>query len=138
MAQEKPPQEQTVQVHDPYALRSLEQILRTFDGGDFYIDLMRKHADLLQQMVEHRDEYPGAKAKGTLSLQIAYDLGKQGDVAMAASATLTPPKKPASSAAAFVDDAGNLTLYSPMMARMHAPPRDVTDYDPETGEIRDA
>jgi hypothetical protein len=56
---------------------------------------------------------------------------------MGATVTFKAPKKPAASAAAFINDNGELTLYSPFMAKMHKPIRDVNTYDAETGEIRD-
>ena len=74
---------------------------------------------------------------GSMSITIDYAVGNSGDVGMGAKVEFKPPKKPKSSAAAFINDAGELTLYSPMMARMHQPVRDVSDYDPETGEVRD-
>jgi hypothetical protein len=58
-------------------------------------------------------------------------------VSMGASVSFKSPQKPASSAAAYLNDNGELTLYSPFMARMHQPIRDVSDHDPETGEVRD-
>ncbi len=71
-----------------------------------------------------------------MTLQVNYALGKSGDVAMGATVTFKAPKKPPSSAAAFIGDDGELTLFSPFMARMHKPVRDVSEpYDPETGEI---
>jgi hypothetical protein len=72
-----------------------------------------------------------------MTISVSYALGKSGDVAMGARVEFKSPKKPPSSAAAFINDDGELTLYSPFMARMHRPLRDVEDIDPETGEVRD-
>jgi hypothetical protein len=74
-----------------------------------------------------------------MTLQLTYGVGNSGDVGMGATVTFKAPKKPPSSAGAYINDAGELTLYSPMMKRMHQPVRDVDDYnyDPTTGEIRD-
>jgi hypothetical protein len=35
-----------VEPHDPYRLRSLEQILSLFDGGEFLTEVMTGHRDL--------------------------------------------------------------------------------------------
>lgn len=125
--------------HDPYKMRTLEQIVSLFDGGDFLQKLLKGHADLQRALLDHKDEH-GGKAKGTMTLTIGYDLGKQGDVAMSARVDFKTPQKPASNAAAFINDKGELTLYSPLMARMHSGPRNVkeTPHDPETGEVIDA
>ena len=125
--------------HDPFAMRSLEQILALFDGGDFLDELMEKHTQLMADMKEHREAF-NSKTKGSMTLQVNYELGKHGDLIMHADASFKPPKAPASSASAFIDDQGNMTLYSPLMARMETPVRDanVPDHDPETGEIKDA
>ena len=125
--------------HDPYKMRTLEQIVSLFDGGDFLEKLLKGHADLQIALLEHRAEH-GGKAKGSMTLTIGYDLGKQGDVAMSARVDFKTPQKPPSSAAAFINDQGELTLYSPLMAQMQTGPRDIreTPHDPETGEIIDA
>lgn len=123
---------------DPYRLRTLEQILSLFDGGEFLQKVMDGHEQLQIDLIDHKAEHGTKGCQGTMTLQVSYALGKSGDVSMGATVTFKPPKKPPSSAAAFIDeDTGQLTLYSPFMARMHTPPKDVTDFDPETGEIRD-
>lgn len=127
-----------IEKHDPYAMRSFEQILSLFDGGDFLAELLSGHRQLQQDLLDHAAVHGTKGCKGVLTLQIGYQLGKSHDVAMSATVTFTPPKKPASSAAAYLDESGELTLYSPMLRRMHEPVRDATDYDPETGEVRDA
>ncbi len=119
-------------------MASLEQILTLFDGGDFLREVMAGHTGLMQDLLDHNAEHGPKGCKGTMSIQIGYQVGNAGDVGMTATVTFASPKKPPSSAAAYINDAGELTLYSPMMARMATPVRDVThDYDPDTGEIRD-
>lgn len=128
------------QPRDPYKMRTLEQILALFDGGDFLPEVMDGHRQLQLDLLAHRDEHGTKGCSGSMTLEISYALGKSGDVAMGAAVKFKPPKKPASSAAAFINDDGELTLYSPFLARMHEPVRDVkaaTDFDPETGEVRD-
>lgn len=122
--------------HDPYKMRTLEQILSLFDGGDFLEKLMIDHRQLQTDLLDHHADH-GGKAKGSMTITVSYNLGKSGDVGMTAVATFKAPQKPASSAAAFINDNGELTLYSPFMARMQPGIRDVTDHDPETGEVRD-
>ncbi|WP_108258984.1 hypothetical protein [Mangrovicoccus ximenensis] len=124
---------------DPYKLTSLEQILALFDSGDFLEKVMDGHRDLQIDLMEHKAEHGTKGCQGTMTIQVSYALGKSGDVAMGANVAFKGPKKPPSSAAAFINDQGELTLYSPFMKRMHEPVRDVTgtNYDPETGEIRD-
>jgi len=130
---------------DPYKIRSIEALLQLFDGGDFLHELMQGHRDLRVELVEHRQAY-GRKATGTMTITIGYELGKHGDVAMSATASFKGPKKPAASTSAYINDQGELTLYSPMMAQVMPGPRDVVDahaerdvtpHDPVTGEVRD-
>lgn len=138
MANKKPPALiNKPEPHDPYKMRTIEQILALFDGGDFLAQLLDGHKQLQLDLLEHKDEHGTKGCQGSMTLQLNYALGKSGDVAMGATVNFKAPKKPPSSAAAFINDDGELTLYSPFMARMHQPVRDATDFDPETGEIRD-
>ena len=140
MADKKSPPTEVMapEPNDPYRMRTLEQILILFDGGDFLAEVMQGHKELMQDLLDHNAEHGSKGCQGKMQLEISYAVGNAGDVGMGATVTFKPPKKPASSAAACINDAGELTLYSPMMARMHQPVRDVaTDYDPETGEVRD-
>lgn len=122
---------------DPYKMRSLEQILTLFDGGHFLSETMESHKQLMQDLLDHNAEHGPKGCSGSMTIQISYAVGNAGDVGMSATSSFKNPKKPPSSASAYINDSGELTLYSPMMARMQQPPRDVTDYDPETGEVRD-
>lgn len=138
MAKQKPPTEVAApEPHDPYKMRTIEQILTLFDGGDFMTEVMTGHQTLMQDLLEHNAEHGPKGCTGQMTIQLSYTVGNAGDVGMGATATFKPPKKPPSSASAYINDAGELTLYSPMMARMHRPVRDVSNYDPVTGEIRD-
>jgi hypothetical protein len=123
--------------NDPYKLRTLEQILMVFDGGDFMTEIIAGHQNLMQDLLEHNTEHGAKGCAGTMTLQLNYAVGNQGDVGMGATVSFKAPKKPASSAGAYINDAGELTLYSPMMKRMHQPVRDISDHDPITGEVRD-
>jgi len=123
--------------HDPYKMRTLEQILTLFDDGDFLDKVMEGHKQLQLDLLEHKAENGTKGCSGSMTITVNYALGKSGDVAMGATVAFKAPKKPPSSAAAYINDNGELTLYSPFMSRMHQPVRDVTDYDPETGEVRD-
>lgn len=127
-----------IETHDPYTMRSLEQILSLFDGGEFLAELMAGHKQLQQDLLDHSEVHGNKGCQGKMTLNVAYALGKSGDVSMSATVSFTPPKKPASSAAAYLDGNGELTLFSPMLRRMNEPVRDVTPHDPETGEVRDA
>lgn len=135
--QKPPPQPTEMQTHDPYRMRTLEQILSLFDGGDFLRETMEEHQDLQLALLEHKDMHGTKGCQGTLTLQISYALGKSGDVSMGATRTVKKPKKPPSSAAAFINEQGELTLYSPFLRQMQKPVRDITPHDPVTGEIRD-
>ena len=137
MTKKKPPEAQVPEQHDPYKLRSLEQILNLFDGGEFLTEVLDRHEKLQIELLEHAAEHGSKGCDGTMTIKISYALGKSGDVAMAAKAEFKGPKKPASTASAYINDKGELTLYSPFLARMHQPVRDVTPHDPETGEVRD-
>lgn len=138
MTQRKPPAAlPTPDPHDPYRMRSLEQILSLFDGGEFLAEVMKGHKQLQLDLLEHNAAHGSKGCSGSMTIKVSYAVGNAGDVGMGAIVTFAPPKKPPSSAAAYINDNGELTLYSPMMARMHQPVRDVTDFDPETGEVRD-
>lgn len=137
MTQPKPPEETQIEENDPFAIRGFEQLLTLFDNGDFLRQFMSDHRSLLQDMQDHNSEYGHKGAKGSLTLSVAYEMGGAGDLGMKAKAEFHAPKKPASQAAAYVDGQGQLTLYSPMMKRMHGGVRDVTPHDPDTGEVRD-
>ncbi|WOI34739.1 hypothetical protein R1T40_08445 [Tritonibacter scottomollicae] len=134
----EPPAAPTADPHDPYKMRTLEQILMLFDGGDFMGEVMSGHQNLMQDLLEHNAEHGPKGCNGTMTLQLSYAVGNSGDVGMGATVSFKAPKKPPSSAGAYINDAGELTLYSPMMKRMHQPVRDVEAFDPVTGEIRDA
>lgn len=125
------------QPDDPYRLRSLEQILALFDGGDFLAEVLDGHKTLQLDLLEHKEEHGTKGCQGSMTIQVNYALGKSGDVAMGANVSFKAPKKPPSSAAAFINDDGELTLMSPFLTRMHQPVRDISDHDPETGEVRD-
>lgn len=139
MTKPKSPPTPARQAHDPFRIRSFDQLFALFDSGDFTSEATIGHAQLQRDLLEYRDQHGTKGCQGTMTIQISYALGKSGDVAMGASVTFKAPKKPPSSAAAYIDgETGELTLYSPLMKRMHEPPRDVTtNYDPETGEIID-
>lgn len=132
-----PPARASAPRHDPYKMRTIEQIFALFDGGDFLAKLLVDHRQLQIDLLEHQAEHGTKGCQGSMVIKITYALGKSGDVAMGAVATFKAPEKPPSSAAAFINDDGELTLYSPFMSSMHQPVRDVSDHDPETGEVRD-
>lgn len=139
MTKKKPPERSAkAETNDPYRMRTLEQILMLFDGGDFMAEIMSGHQNLMHELLEHNAEHGPKGCSGSMTIQLSYAVGNSGDVGMGANVTFKPPKKPPSSAGAYINEAGELTLYSPMMKRMHEPVRDVTDFDPETGEVRDA
>ena len=133
-----PPTPAKVDTSDTHRLRSLEQILSPSTGGNFLSEGMEGHKDLQRNLLDHMAEHGSKGCAGAMTIKVSYALGKSGDVAMGAKVTFDNPKGPPSTAAAYVNDDGELTLYSPFMARMHPQPvRDTTDYDPETGEVRD-
>lgn len=137
MTAQKPTPETQVERHDPYTIRTIEQLLSLFDNGEFLTTFLEDHRDLLNQMQDHNDQFGHKGAKGSFSISVAYELGGAGDLVMNAQADFKGPKKPSSKAAAYVDGQGEMTLFSPMMRRMHSGVRDVTPHDPETGEVRD-
>lgn len=123
--------------HDPYAIRTIEHLFSLFDGGDFLAEVLEGHRNLQIDMLEHKEVHGTKGCKGSMTITINYALGKQGDVDMGATATFNAPKAPPASASAFIDPNGQMTLYSPLMKRMHTSVRDITPHDPETGEVRD-
>lgn len=124
-------------LHDPYAIRTIEHLFSLFDGGDFLTEVLEGHRQLQIDMLEHKDLHGTKGCKGSMTITVSYALGKQGDVDMGATVNFSPPKAPPASASAFIDENGQMTLYSPLMRRMHSGVRDVTPHDPETGEVRD-
>ena len=122
---------------DPYAIRTIEHLFSLFDGGDFLAEVLEGHRQLQIDMLEHKDLHGTKGCKGSMTITVNYALGKQGDVDMGATVNFNAPKAPPASASAFIDDNGQMTLYSPMMKRMHGGVRDATPHDPETGEVRD-
>lgn len=135
---EKPTEITQPETHDPYAIRTIEHLFSLFDRGDFLAEVLAGHRQLQIDMLEHKDLHGTKGCNGTMTITINYALGKQGDVDMGATAKFTPPKSPPASASAFIDENGQMTLYSPLMKRMHSGVRDITPHDPETGEVRDA
>lgn len=123
--------------HDPFAIRTIEHLFSLFDGGDFLAEVLDGHRKLQIDMLEHKELHGTKGCKGSMTITINYALGKQGDVDMGATCNFSPPKAPPASASAFIDEKGQMTLYSPMMKQMHSGIRDVTPHDPETGEVRD-
>ncbi|MEP5730305.1 MAG: hypothetical protein ABJL67_13165, partial [Sulfitobacter sp.] len=67
------------EAHDPYRMRSLEQILSLFDGGQFIADFMSEHAELMQKMLEHAENHRKG-AKGSMSITVNYALNASGDL----------------------------------------------------------
>lgn len=140
MTQTKPPaQINPPEAHDPYRLRSLEQILSIFDGGGLLQQIMEGHRNLLLELAEHKDEHGSKGCQGSMTITVNYAPTKTGDVSMGATANFKGPKKPPASAAAYMTESGELTLFSPMLAQMSGGIRDVTEpnHDPDTGEVRD-
>lgn len=124
-------------LHDPYRIRSLEQLFQLFDAGQFVADVLDKHRQLQIDLIAYRDQHGSKGASGTMTLTVAYAMGKSGDVQMAAKAEFKSPKKPPASASAYIGEDGEMTLFSPLLRRMQHPVRDAgVNYDPTTGEIR--
>lgn len=49
--------------HDPFKMRTLEQILTLFDGGSFLAEVMKGHTGLMQDLLDHNaDTGPRAAA----------------------------------------------------------------------------
>lgn len=127
----------TETTYDPYAIRTIEQLFSLFDNGDFLTDVMTGHRQLQIDMLDHKDLHGTKGCSGSMTITVNYALGKQGDLDMGATVNFKAPKPPPASGAAFIDERGEMTLYSPLMKRMHGGVRDVTPHDPETGEVRD-
>jgi hypothetical protein len=137
MTKEKPPaQINPPEPHDPFKMRSIEQILSLFDSGQFLAEIMKGHKNLMHELLEHNAEFGPKGCEGSMTITVKYAAGNAGDVGMGGTVNFKLPKKPPSSAGAYIDEDGELTLYSPMMKQMQRPVRDV-NFNPETGEIRD-
>lgn len=136
MTAKKHPQNNPAEAYDPYAIRDFAQLMQLPDGGDFLKQFQTDHNELMGQLRDHVDEF-GIAARGSFQINFSYALGTGSDLAIEAKASFTPPKKPSSKGAAYLGNQGEMTLYSPMMKKMHAGVRDVTPHDPDTGEVRD-
>lgn len=110
----------------PYALRTIDQILAIPDEGNFLSELLQENADLIAELQDHQKAYGGAP-KGSLSISIAYELGKGGIVNMKASFATKAPKTPAASAVAWVTRDGDLTPENPAQMKLNL--RDATAHD---------
>lgn len=128
-----------IAIRDPYAIRTLAQLLTLFDAGRFEDRIIEEHRALMQKLRDHLDEHGQKGCQGEITIKLKFALGSQADASMGGELTVKPPKAPPAVAHAFVDDDGGMTLFSPMMRRMQPGPRDLreTPHDPETGEIRD-
>lgn len=88
-----------IEPHDPYKMRTLEQIIMLFDGGDFMAEIMEGHKKLMQDMLEHHAQHGSKGCSGTMNLTLNYGVGKAQDVGMGATVTFKAPKKPPPAAA---------------------------------------
>lgn len=113
-------------------IRSLDQLVTLLDGGNFLSEIMENTAKLQRELLDFREEH-GGKPKGEMKLVLKYELAKSGDVVIQGEVEFKRPKSPPAAGVAYVDDDGNLTLHSPLMAKMRGGVRDA--FDPDTGEI---
>ena len=131
---------------DPYAIRTFEQFLALLDNGDFLDQLTTAHQDMLAGLYAHFEEHGNVGCKGVITVKLGYEMNKLADVLMYGDLAVKEPKRPVAAAAAYTDDQGKLSLYSPLMRQRDNGVRDVTvdvqavdvtPHDPETGEVRD-
>jgi len=123
--------------HDPYTLRTLDQLTRVLDGGDFTRSVQDNLDDLKAAFDAHRENHPGTAGKGSFTLKLEFEVKPNGDTIIAGTSEIKRPKEPPATGAAHLGDGGEFSLGTPMMRRMDRPVRDVPNYDPDTGEIRD-
>lgn len=123
---------------DRFRINGIEQLFKLFDGGQFLTEVIEGNDRLKQELLDFADEHGVEKCRGSMAIQIGYQMTRDRGLKMTATATFTGPRKPPSSASAFLDDDGAITLFSPLMRRMQQPVRDATPHDPETGEVREA
>ncbi|ETX26619.1 hypothetical protein [Roseivivax isoporae] len=111
---------------DEFDIRSVDQLFALLDQGDFLAEIMDGNRDLQRVLLDHRAAF-GGKPKGRMTITIDYELTKTGDVSIGGIVEFKRPKAPKASGVAYVNDQGDLSLYSPMMKRMKV--RDVTEGD---------
>lgn len=121
--------------HDPYRMRSLEQILSLLNQGEFLKELMKEHTDLQTQLLEHLDTFGAKGCTGSMTITVNYELQSSGDIAMTGTSNFKGPKRPASRGGGYLDADGNITLMSPMLTRMHQPIRDADDHPADVRDI---
>ncbi|WP_306155423.1 hypothetical protein [Roseovarius sp. MMSF_3281] len=116
---------------DPFKITSMDQLLAILDGGNFHTEVMDGMRDALAALVDHQAEF-GGKPKAEMTMKINFQRQKSGDLQILGECTFKKPKAPAASGAAFIGDDLNLTLESPMLAKMRSPVRDTTESDTKT------
>lgn len=93
-------------------LRSLDQILSMPANGDFLMQFLADHAELITALQNHQMSH-GGTAKGGFTIKVDYKLDRTLTMRMEATATFAAPKEPAASAAVWTTADGLLTPQNP-------------------------
>jgi hypothetical protein len=96
----------------PFELRTADQILAMLDNGDFLHGFLTRHAELIVAMHSHQMTH-GGKAKGKVTLTLAYTLDKQLSLQIEGEARFEKPKTPKASATLWTTADGALTPQNP-------------------------
>jgi hypothetical protein len=108
---------------DTIELRTADQILAMLDNGDFLHDFLTRHADLIVAMHNHQMTH-GGKAKGKVTLTLAYTLDKQLSLQIEGDAKFEKPKAPKASATLWTTAEGALTPQNPRQPNLPGIRRD--------------
>lgn len=115
--------ERAPSMHNP-ELRGLDQILGLADNGAYHPALLADLAKLVSELQDFSRAFGGVKAKGKISLDIAFTIDRFGQIDMEAQHKLTQPKAPKAKGIAWTTEDGALTPANPAQMRMDL--RDVT------------
>lgn len=96
----------------PFELRTADQILAMLDNGEFLHNFLVDHAALIVAMHDHQMTN-GGKAKGKVTLTLAYTLDKQLAMSLEGDVKFEKPKAPKASATLWTTADGTLTPQNP-------------------------
>lgn len=89
--------------------KAFNVFLGEVDGGDLHGELTAKLHEVISKLQGFVDEERSQKAKGSLTLKLAFELNQKGRVDVTATVDVKAPKPKAAPALFFVTPGGNLS-----------------------------
>ena len=102
----------------PPILRGLDAVLSTVDNGNYYPDLIERHAALIAELQDFSSSFGGVKASGSLTLTINYTTDRFGQIEVSIEDKIKTPKPPKAKGNLWALDGGALTVANPNQTRM--------------------